>query len=178
MRPLVDADVLVKHVKCVSSLQSLRWREVLFLDANLKAERNHLKLIKSGQRNVKNFSEIYKYVCLLKMKTVTSAASAWSLSWPSKSPPHFLPAAHLEQIEHSVLGRRRSLQGGLRRKIPMYLAVFNIEVTTYPMNTQVWRQLYVQIVTKFQGGKLQPCKMGFSGWSCRVSFIKSPVPLG
>jgi len=34
--------------------------EVLFLDANLKAEKIILKLIKSGQRNIKNFSENYK----------------------------------------------------------------------------------------------------------------------
>lgn len=37
-------------------------REVLVLDANLKAEKITLKLIKSGQRNIKNFSENYKYV--------------------------------------------------------------------------------------------------------------------
>lgn len=42
--------------------KAFRWREVLFLDANLKAEKIILKLIKSGQRNIKNFSENYKYV--------------------------------------------------------------------------------------------------------------------
>lgn len=42
--------------------KAFRWREVLFLDPNLKAEKMILKLIKSGQRNIKNFSENYKYV--------------------------------------------------------------------------------------------------------------------
>lgn len=44
--------------RCFFLMQISRQREII------------LKLIKSGQRNVKNFSEIYKYVRLLKMKTV------------------------------------------------------------------------------------------------------------
>lgn len=51
------------NVRSVSLVfKAFRWREVLFLDANLKAEKIILKLIKSGQRNIKNFSENYKYV--------------------------------------------------------------------------------------------------------------------
>lgn len=51
------------NVRSVSLVfKAFRWREVLFLDANFKAEKIILKLIKSGQRNIKNFSENYKYV--------------------------------------------------------------------------------------------------------------------
>lgn len=35
-------------------------KRVAFLAASLKAE-NHFKAYKSGQRNIKNFSENYKY---------------------------------------------------------------------------------------------------------------------
>lgn len=51
----------LKCVKHVPSLQSFRCEEsCFFLDASLKAE-NHFKAYKSGQRNIKNFSENYKY---------------------------------------------------------------------------------------------------------------------
>lgn len=116
-----------------------------------------LKLIKSGQRNVKNFSEIYKCAYLLKMKTVTSVASAWSLSWPSES-PQFLPSYGVHT--QCVLSPRHwegdeVFMAAVWEKTPMYLAVSSIEVTTNPTNTWVWRQLHVQIVRKFTGGKLQ-----------------------
>lgn len=50
-------------------------KRVAFLDASLKAE-NHFKAYKSGQRNIKNFSENYKHWELLKLMPVTSVASA------------------------------------------------------------------------------------------------------
>lgn len=50
-------------------------KRVAFLAASLKAE-NHFKAYKSGQRNIKNFSENYKYWELLKLMPVTSVASA------------------------------------------------------------------------------------------------------
>lgn len=60
MLPNVDSNTLVKTCKACLWSSKLLGEEVLFLDANLKAEKIILKLIKSGQRNIKNFSENYK----------------------------------------------------------------------------------------------------------------------
>lgn len=83
--------------------------EVLFLDARLKAEKIILKLIKSGQRTIKNLSENDGPVKLLQPKTATSAASA------SEAPPTLRGSNALRSPEaqgehpglaqHSVLGR-------------------------------------------------------------------------
>lgn len=65
MLPNVDSNTPVKMCKACLLSSKLSGEErcfFFFLDANLKAEKIILKLIKSGQRNIKNFSENYKYV--------------------------------------------------------------------------------------------------------------------
>lgn len=110
-----------------------------------------LKLIKSGQRNVKNFSEIYKYAYLLKMKTVTSVASAWSLSWPPN--PHISSqvwGAHPVRAQHTAPGRRWSLHGGCLRENPNVFGSLQYRSDHKSHNTWVWRQLHVQIVSSME----------------------------
>lgn len=45
------------------------------------------------------------------------------------------------------------------------------------MNTQVWRQLHVQILRKVRGGKFQSLRLTYSGIS-HIVIIKSTMTLG
>lgn len=61
MLPNADSTTFSKICKARSLVfRASDVKRVAFLDASLKAE-NHFKAYKSGQRNIKNFSENYKY---------------------------------------------------------------------------------------------------------------------
>lgn len=187
MSPNVDSNTLVKTCEVWSLVfKAFRRREVFFSWCKSQGREIILKLIKSGQRNIKNFSENYKYVSLLKLKTVTSAVSAWKsflTLWVSPFSSE-LHGEHPVLVKPSVLGKK--IQSSVLLFVKENSYVFGslqyqsivISLTRNSVNIQVWRQLAspnIKKVKEEENSKL--LRLTYSGIS-HIVIIKSTITLG
>lgn len=86
-------------------------------------------------------------------------------------------------VKHSVLGKEIQSSLLFFKKENSYVfgslqyQSISISLTRNSMNTQVWRQLHVQILRKVRGGKFQSLRLTYSGIS-NIVIIKSTMTLG
>lgn len=167
MLPNVDSIYLLKRVKRVSSLQSFQMKRGAFSWCKSQGRENHFKAYKKWTEKYQKLLWNIQICVIIKIEDSNiSCKCLWVcpdllsfhiffiVAWWAPSASKTFSAGKGDRVFITDFKKENSYVFG-----SLQYQSIGISFTRNSMNTQVWRQLHVQILRKLRGGKFQTFEM-------------------